>query len=242
MNEGEFKMKAIVLMCVSLGASCAKDGGKASPPPQAPAAVTEEPYVRYLHYAKGTAPYLARARQIAADPANGGDARKVAIAYESDALMKTYASESARLMKLYKLTAEDISKYAPLLADSESLVSAQPNPAGRSTFMTSHSEPSTRMVEDHADETRAVRSLLSMPAPQLPIDCGRQPESCSCTDCGHSCETPAADAEYRQCTEGCIADAAKCAIETLGVASFVCAIPFSICMDKCNRRLGASCD
>jgi hypothetical protein len=234
-------MKLMALLFVGLLASCAREGNKSGQPVPAQSEVSEDTYVRYLHYAEGTAPYLIRAREIAADPGNNSDPKRIAAAYGSDPLMKSYPAESSRLMKLYKLTPDDVSKYAPLLADAEPLVSPAPGPGARSAFITAHSEPNTRIVEDHAEETRSTRKLLSAPAPQLPIDCGRQRFSCACVDCGHSCETPAADEAYRSCTQDCIGEAAKCAIEALGVASFVCAIPFSICMDKCNRNLGASC-
>jgi hypothetical protein len=193
-------------------------------------------FERYLAYAEESAPSLARARAIAADPQLNGDPARLVAALRSDEVMRDYPRDSQRMLRQYRLTVDDLQALAPALAESGSVLAEQAAGDGagagapaRAALVGRFGTSRVASLERGAARVRSIRALIDT-STRRPIDCGRQPDSCSCTDCPVGCKL----AGHEDCSFACVADAARCAIENAGLGSVLCAIPFQRCMDRCD--------
>ncbi|HWA28567.1 MAG TPA: hypothetical protein VG734_23160 [Lacunisphaera sp.] len=190
---------------------------------------------RFFKYQESVAPYVIRLNKIAQDPVNGKDPKKIAKAISADKDMKKFAIVADRALKRAHLTPEDVKKHQAFVTDAQSTWaeaagSAEPNPIAHSTLGTNHGPQAAALAAKHRADFKRARGALQ--ETDRPIDCGRQPESCSCTECPSGDPCPA----YAACVNGCQEDLAKCALENIGPQAFICLIPFNFCALNCQSK------
>jgi hypothetical protein len=192
---------------------------------------------RYLAYQRDLAPLLRHMTIVARDPKLNGDAVKMAAALKEDKGAQDFQRESRRLRRLHKLTVNEVAEAGALVADADKIRDA-PSGASPSTiaFDAKHGEGTMSQFRAHGEELRALKVALD-PKDGREIDCGRQPESCSCTPCDPYCEE---DPKYRACLNDCLVAFGKCVLETLGAGSVLCAVTYATCSASCPAA--GSCD
>ena len=186
----------------------------------------------FFRYEEQMAPYSHQLQKIVND--NGRDSAKVTKAILADPTMMSLRIVGDRSMKRNKLTKADVEKQASFVKDARGVLtepegSAPSSPDARAALTSKHGPAATTLAQKHRASFKRAEDLIST---QRPIDCGRQPDSCSCTECpsGPPCGA------YAACIEQCAIDLAACAIQSGGAGAFVCLIPFHFCGINCQSK------
>jgi len=184
----------------------------------------------FFKYQEAMAPYVRKLSKIARDPANGNDPAKVAKAISADAELKTLPTVTNRALRRTGLTAADAKTQHEFVVDALAVLDGDaaslPNSAA-SDLATKHGSTAVTRATSHREEYKRAKEALST---DMPIDCGRQPDSCSCQECPSGDTCPA----YTACVEGCIVDLAACALQNAGPQAFLCLVAFNFCGLDCQ--------